>query len=362
MFLRLKKFFGLETLHPDIQFFLDCSNIRISRIVSVIVMILELITFSVSFIFQVHAEVENPEIWILHHRIAYVVLFLSALQLFFYSFKHSPEKDCFNHFFLNLSIGLFLFVLIVFAMYISILDYILDEQIMVFITLELFLACLFMIKPVISIPSIILSFAVFFLLMVKYRGITPATLINYPILLIFFLVVNITHYQQYLRIAKRTVVGHALAEQLRRASLYDPLTKLKNRNALRIDSDNALNSEVILMLIDIDDFKSYNDNYGHNYGDELLSKFGKNLQDSFGEDFCYRYGGDEFLVMIPDISEEDFKKKLDACIQNIDCKFSGGYTINSVLSSKEIHDFINKADTALYKAKRNGKNQVLRSE
>ncbi|MCR4734176.1 MAG: GGDEF domain-containing protein [Treponema sp.] len=361
MLLKVKKILGLESLHPDIQFFLDCANLRIARVVSVIVMILEAVTFSISFFFQVHNEVENPEQWINFHRILYVILFLAATQLCIYSFSHKTKKGNFSHAALSVSIVIFLVVLLVFAVLISLMDYMLNEQILVFITLEMFFACLFMIKPLFVFPIIIGSFGIFYYLMYIIAGVSAATKINYPIMMIFFILVNIVHYLQYLRIAKNTVVNHTLAEQLREASLYDPLTKLKNRNALNIDFEELKNKEVILMLTDIDDFKSYNDTKGHNFGDQLLFKFATIIQEIFGKEHCYRYGGDEYLVLLPKIPNEEFKKKIEACTSKIagEFFFSGGYLSGLVTTQADLHNFINKADEKLYESKGSGKNKVI---
>ena len=360
MLLKIKKILGCEKLHPDIQFFLDCSNLRIARSISIIIMSMEIITFVISFFYQINSDVRNPEQWMLKHRLNYLILFLSALQLCIYSFTHKPEKGKFSRVGLNISIAIFLLVAVSFATYISIQDYILNEQILVFITLELFVACLFMIKPYIAVPALLLSFSIFYYFMDATAGISGATKVNYPVLLLVFFIVNITHYSQYLRIAKNTVINHNLAEQLRLASLYDPLTKLKNRNALKADFENAMSSQVIFMLTDIDDFKSYNDTCGHNYGDELLSKFAGILQSVFGTEYCYRYGGDEYIVMVPELKEKEFLKKLDKCIQTIGdaFHFSGGYTLGTVSSSRDLSTFISKADENLYKSKRSGKNKV----
>ncbi|MCR4580598.1 MAG: GGDEF domain-containing protein [Treponema sp.] len=364
MFLKLlKKTLGMEKLHPDIQFFLDCSNLRISRAVSIIMMLVEAFVFAISFFFQVNQEVENPAHWIFIHRVLYVVLFLASMQLCIYSFTHQPEKDKFTHHGFNASLGLFLLVTFIFAIYIAYNDYILNEQILVFITLELFIGSLYMIKPLISIPTIVISFGVFYFLMKTSVGVSAATKINYPILMVVFLAGNIVHFQQYLRIAKRNIISHKLAEELRIASLYDPLTTLKNRNALRIDFSKLLESNITLMLTDIDDFKSYNDTYGHNFGDDLLIKFAKILQDSFGKEHCYRYGGDEYLIMVPEISEEDFCKMIDNCMTTINGEFhfSGGYSAGLVTTQADLHSFINKADENLYKSKGSGKNKVIGS-
>ena len=361
MRIQLKKILGLERGHPDILFFLDCINLRNSRVLSLIIMVMEIIMFSISFGFQVHEEIVSPHRWLFHHRVAYVILFLSALQLFLYTATHSPQRGMFDHFKLNASILLFVMTIAVFGIYISILDYILGEQIFVFISLELLISCVFIVRPLFSVALITVSFALFYFLMDTTKGISSATDINYPILLVFFLIVNVTIYRQYYRIAAQTVMNHALAEKLREASLTDSLTRLKNRSALKLNFDKFIGRQVTLMLTDIDNFKSHNDTRGHNYGDELLVRFAKILQETFGEENCYRYGGDEYIVMIPKMDKEDFLAKIESCkaAANDEFHFSGGFFSASATPQTNLHAFINKADEKLYQAKREGKNRVL---
>jgi diguanylate cyclase (GGDEF)-like protein len=256
---------------------------------------------------------------------------------------------------------------LVFGTIISLKDFMHGEQILVFITVNLFVACLFMIKPYLAILLIVIPFGIFYYLMGTTNGISNATRINYPVIMFFFIIVNIAHYQQFLRIANHNVVNHALAEQLRNASRYDFLTKLKNRTALNMDfedSDNPnLNSAFIVMLTDIDDFKSFNDTNGHHYGDELLKRFASIMQNHFGKTHCYRYGGDEYLIVLPEIKEELFLEKINIareCTKN-EFHFSGGYTHGFVSSSTDLHHLINIADKNLYNAKDAGKNQVIGS-
>ena len=130
------------------------------------------------------------------------------------------------------------------------------------------------------------------------------------------------------------------------------------------DSDNPnLNSPFIVMLTDIDDFKIYNDTKGHHFGDELLKKLASIMQTTFGKTHCYRYGGDEYLIVLPEIAEETFLEKINLArdCANGELHFSGGYTKGYVSSSKDLHTLINKADQNLYKAKKAGKNKVLGS-
>lgn len=357
----VKKVLGIEKSRDDIQFILDCANIRNSRVISIIIMIMEIICFGISFNFEVHMDPSIPNSWMFHHRIAYVTLFTAAAQLFLYVMTHPAEMGKFTHRALTFSIGVFLTTLSDFAIYISILDYYLKEQILVFITLELLLACIFMVRPVFSVALITISFAFFYWLMDKVAGVSAATNVNYPILFVFFVIVNIARYYQYLKVARQTVMNHALAESLRESSLTDALTKLKNRAALKLRFEEMVGSEITMMLTDIDDFKSQNDKLGHRHGDDLLVRFAKILQAEFGQKNCFRYGGDEYIVMIPRIPAKDFDEKILKCLSAIgdEFTFSGGCSIGAVNSMDDLDDFIKRADAKLYQAKREGKNKVL---
>ena len=367
MIQKIRRLLGFEKLHPDIQFFLDSANLSIAQSCSFIVMLIETGTFINTFFYNINDNIENSYKWLLYHRLLYVFLFLSATQLFIYSIYHKHKKKTFSRFLLNFCILFFIAALLIFGICISINDYIMHEQILVFITIGLFVACLFMIKPYLAIPLIVIPFGIFYYLMHSTIGVSSATKVNYIIIMILFIIVNAIHYQQYLKIAKNNVVNHALAEQLRLASLYDFLTRLKNRNALNMDfedlSDRKNHTSYIVMLTDLDDFKFYNDAHGHNFGDELLKKFAAILQTTFGKDYCYRYGGDEYLVVLPEIKEEEFLQKIKECEKKInnEFKFSGGYVKGLITCENDLNLLINQADQNLYKAKQAGKNKVTGS-
>ena len=360
----IKKILGLEKLHPDIQFFLDYANISIAIPGSFLVMLVELLAFVNTFFYK-FSDGQNAAKWLLSHRSLYIFLFLSAVQLFIYAFYHKRTKKEFSRLKLDLSILFFIIALLVFANFISINDYIKHEQILVFITIELFVSCLFMIKPYLAIILIIIPFSVFYYLMVTTIGVSSATKVNYPIIMIFFILVNVVRYQQYLKVAENNVVNRELADKLRNASRYDFLTGLKNRNALNMDFENpknpSLNSNFIIMVTDLDDFKSFNDTKGHQFGDQVLKQYASILQANFGKKYCYRYGGDEYLLVLPEIAEEEFLKKIKSCEEKIkgDFHFSGGYTRGFVADSRDLHTLISRADQNLYQAKGSGKNKII---
>ncbi len=366
MISKLKKIFGLDKLHPDVQYSLDSANLNIACPATAITLLIEFALFLNTILYVIKsgrpASANN-----LFYRTLYGLMFLATTPLCIYSFYYKFKKIPFKRFTLDSFIVLFFGAIITFGIIVSTKDYSNNEQILVFITVELFVACLFMVKPYLAIILLTVPFGVFYYLMYKTNGITSATRVNYPVILMFFILVNLAHYQQFLKIANHNVVNHALAEQLRNASRYDFLTKLKNRTALSMDFENAdnpnLNSSFIVMLTDIDDFKSYNDTNGHNFGDILLKKFAGIMQFNFGKTHCYRYGGDEYLIVLPEITEESFLEKIRIAKEstNNEFKFSGGYVRGYVSSSKDLHILINKADKYLYDAKDAGKNKVLGS-
>ena len=97
------------------------------------------------------------------------------------------------------------------------------------------------------------------------------------------------------------------------SSRTDELTGLYNRLALREDFPNYSKQEVGVAMIDLDDFKRFNDNYGHAYGDLVLTRLGRYLQKDWMNEHlrCYRYGGDEILIIASGLEDGDFVKNAD---------------------------------------------------
>ena len=156
----------------------------------------------------------------------------------------------------------------------------------------------------------------------------------------------------------------------------DFLTKIPNRAAwserLKIEMTrfkrykNTLN----IAIIDIDNFKSINDNFGHLAGDKVLNVIAQTLQKSIrNADYLARYGGEEFALLLPEISPEQTELALDKLrdrIKSIPFQFkkesltitiSIGFT--TFLLSDEADDAFERADTALYQAKNTGRDQVI---
>ncbi len=152
---------------------------------------------------------------------------------------------------------------------------------------------------------------------------------------------------------------------LEAASMTDDLTGIRNRFALRRDYSRFENRNVHVMMLDLDNFKALNDQFGHSVGDHILRRLSAVLAETFGSEWCYRYGGDEFLVVLPDVSEGAFLGKLEALkrgVRSIDMEdqrlpvhFSAGYVHGVCELSYDLRLMMHQADSNLYDAKGLGK-------
>ena len=171
-----------------------------------------------------------------------------------------------------------------------------------------------------------------------------------------------------IKLAKINAFLEADNAKLEEISTADSLTRTKNRFALRKDFEKYVDSYVHVMMYDIDNFKIINDTLGHAAGDYVLRKAGAITKQIFGSENCYRYGGDEFVIIVPDIGEEEFSSKvkdLKQAIneiylkqQHIPVHYSGGYVDGDVDTIQDLRRMIRQADELLYEAKRAGKDDT----
>lgn len=166
-----------------------------------------------------------------------------------------------------------------------------------------------------------------------------------------------------------------LAEQKFR-SLQDALTELPNRAAfderfeLELKRSRRYNTPLSIVLADVDHFKIINDTYGHSAGDKTLKVIAKALKQSMREaDFIARYGGEEFILLFPETPLEQLETPLNALrekIKRIPFKFKDTNVVISISfgatqlkPTDEGREAFDRADEALYDAKRQGRDLVI---
>jgi len=157
-----------------------------------------------------------------------------------------------------------------------------------------------------------------------------------------------------------------LLKQTFELSIKDPLTNLYNRHYLEDYATQAFsrmqrhNSKLVLIFIDLDNFKQVNDTYGHEMGDKVLKEVSEILKDIFRKyDIVVRYGGDEFIILIEDLNydEKNIKILLEKMVDRIEknlakFKISASYGIAVAPDeANNLKDLIFLADERMYKQK-----------
>lgn len=181
------------------------------------------------------------------------------------------------------------------------------------------------------------------------------------------------------RVIQRTKQLELANQQLKHISETDPLTQIANRRVYerKLSENIALakraKQHMSLLMIDIDHFKEYNDHYGHDFGDKALATVAKTIEKSLSRevDFTARFGGEEFVVLLPSTNEKGAFEVAETIRQNINKlkvkhEFSSCSKILTVsigiasLKAEEINGdkLLKIADTALYYSKSNGRNQI----
>ena len=164
----------------------------------------------------------------------------------------------------------------------------------------------------------------------------------------------------------RCISERDLKKELSRLSITDSLTGLFNQRQfyMRLREEIVRSTRqrhpLALVLLDLDNFKEYNDRHGHIAGDQALKHVGKAIQRSIreGVDSGYRYGGDEFAVILIDsdipIAEEIGKRVRLAIKDSGELRASLGYAVYK--GDMNLTDFVKLADANLYRSKTEGKN------
>lgn len=190
---------------------------------------------------------------------------------------------------------------------------------------------------------------------------------------------NIDHLNRELRSALENLDSRNM--EIQKLVITDKLTGLYNRHYMMTALDDEImrhtrkGYEFSILMLDIDDFKSLNDTYGHLFGDEVLPGLGGILKKTTRSyDRCFRFGGEEFVVVLPEteqtiawmvaerIREAFAEKRFGAKTENGEEAVSRTISIGvaSYAANLDVEGLLKQADDALYEAKSRGKNQVVR--
>jgi diguanylate cyclase (GGDEF)-like protein len=167
-----------------------------------------------------------------------------------------------------------------------------------------------------------------------------------------------------------------MMEKLQKLAVTDGLTKLYNSRSFysqletEVDRFNRYKHPLALLLLDLDFFKEYNDNYGHLEGDKVLVRFSQIIKSCLrANDSAYRYGGEEFTVILPETAGAEARtvaQRIRSALEAERFFPENGKAVQITISigvteyqrEEELSTFIQRADKAMYLSKQNGRNKV----
>jgi diguanylate cyclase (GGDEF)-like protein len=167
-----------------------------------------------------------------------------------------------------------------------------------------------------------------------------------------------------------------MMEKLQKLAVTDGLTRLYNSRSFysqletEVDRFNRYKHPLALLLLDLDHFKDYNDSYGHLEGDKILVRFSQIIKSCLrANDTAYRYGGEEFTVILPETGAEEagtvaqrIRAALEAerfsPVNDKKVKITISIGVTEYQAKEELSTFIQRADRAMYRSKQKGRNMV----
>jgi diguanylate cyclase (GGDEF)-like protein/PAS domain S-box-containing protein len=177
---------------------------------------------------------------------------------------------------------------------------------------------------------------------------------------------------------KLSLANLKLREKLREEAIHDPLTGLFNRRFLEENLTRELhrarrrNSPLCVAMLDLDQFKHLNDTFGHDAGDALLRQLGQMLREKLRKsDIACRYGGDEFVLVLPDSSLADAERRVEqirVLVRELQNRHGGPpldtITVSAGVAAALEHnstatELLHAADNAMYAAKQAGRDRVV---
>lgn len=308
------------------------TNMKASIYMSVIVIVLEIwMIIRLTKTIIVNNLQDRLSYFFENYYLYYFILLASGLAMLIFAVRYVRGKTD------NKKIGsaikwVFSLVSIYFGIKISMHDYAKGEQILTFLTMELFVVCLLTWRPIVGFGILTTSYVYFFLRldsMVAVNtgevGLTLGSQINSFTMWLSTMMFCISNYNKTLSQALKEESLQKVNAHLSRISVHDELTGIHNMVYFRSEAEKLLNyvttdrDKVVFLFFDIENFKSYNEKYGFHGGNELLKKVADMIVDAYPNSLVSRYSDDHFVVLTSDEGCEANAERLSnevSCMQD----------------------------------------------
>ena len=308
-----KDWVGLRKHSPYEEKYLDHTNAKASVYMAVIVIILESWMILSLIKYLVDKNWQRSPMWIFQHAAWYVILLSCSAVLLYFAIKILRGKEYSHKAWRIMTVG-YCAACIAFGINISLTDYSKGEQILTFITMELFAMSLLVWRSWISFLVLSGTFLFFYFRCNAVVPTTYATQVNLFTTWIAMMLVAINNYRQRVTEASKDEGLETANEYLNKAAVTDALTGIGNMYSFieevsmkLADKDVDLSSKIFIFM-DIENFKSYNHQFGFQKGSELLFMVAEKLVESFPGDPVARFSDDHFVAFT---DADGFKDKLE---------------------------------------------------
>ena len=303
---KLKRWIGLSEHSSYVRRYIDTSNMKAIVCMSVFVIFVEVwMMIRIVRIILFDVEPRTPE-WIATHMRLYLVLFGTSIIMLVIALLYLRGKHM-THRRLITVMSIYTTVCVGFGMYVSYLDYIKGEQILSFLTMILFVGCLVVWRPYVSIVMLTAAFGIFYIVCDKAMPATVATDINLFTTWVAAIMISVGNYNQRLNEAEKD-------QGLENISTHDDLTGISNMHFFMKRAKDMLqsafeNGRVLTFLyFDVENFRTFNERYGFSQGNELLSKLACYIRDEYSMGETARLSDDHFVVLV---DEEEPENRLE---------------------------------------------------
>ena len=245
----------------------------------------------------------------------------------------------------------------------SVRHYMNGSQMIIFDTVQIGFALFLYVYPIRAAFRVVTAYSVQFFILWRIDHAQGIQVVNYYVLALVVLSGYVIRYLQKIRSIQQKSTIIEKNEDLVFDSTHDALTGMKNRLALRKDFSNYIGKNLYVVMADVDRFKQYNDWYGHEVGDRVLAGIGKLTLELFGYDSVYRYGGDEFLIILERGMFENVSELLLVWEQEVSSLEIEGLDVSQPLhcsygvvrgkteSKDDVRRMLLEADNRMYKMK-----------
>ena len=301
---------GFEKQSKYVSDYFYRTNMRASIYMSIVVIVLEvwMIIRMTKTIFENHLQSKFGHYFEKYYS-NYLVLLASGIIMLIYAMRYMKGKKT------DRAVGflikwVFTFVCISFGIKISVNDYAKGEQILTFLTMELFSLCLLTWKPYAAFIISGASYLYFFnkidnmaAVNTGQLGATDATRINFFIMWISTMMVCIANYNNTRAQALKDQNLEEVNTYLSKISVEDELTGIHNMVYFRTEAEKLLNyvttdrESIVFLFFDIENFKSYNEKYGFHAGNDLLKRIAHMIDAAFSSSLVSRFSDDHFVVL-----------------------------------------------------------------